>query len=71
MPSFETIDGAPGSQNGKASSGISDGTSLMDNAATKNVLIFLAERLVQISNVIGIGLLNEPVPSAALDEFCK
>ncbi|EGG13163.1 family 5 glycoside hydrolase [Melampsora larici-populina 98AG31] len=63
------LHGAPGSQNGKASSGTSDGTSFMDTAATKNVLTFLSERLTQVSNVIGIGLLNEPTPSASMDEF--
>ncbi|KAH9952177.1 glycoside hydrolase superfamily [Amylocystis lapponica] len=59
------LHGAPGSQNGQQHSGVSDGaTNLFDDPTyiniTMSVLIFLMEELVNVTNVVGIQILNEP-----------
>ncbi|TFY65483.1 hypothetical protein EVJ58_g1959 [Rhodofomes roseus] len=59
------LHGAPGSQNGQPHSGVSDGvTGLFDSQPNMDLTIalltFLAEQLVNVTNVVGIELLNEP-----------
>ncbi|CCL98443.1 uncharacterized protein FIBRA_00440 [Fibroporia radiculosa] len=68
------LHGAPGSQNGQPHSGISDGiTGLFDSPAYTNltitVLTFLMEQLMNVTNVIGIELLNEPQDVPQLPDF--
>ncbi|KAK0197224.1 glycoside hydrolase [Armillaria mellea] len=68
------LHGAPGSQNGQPHSGISDGqTNLFSDSdnwtKTQDVLIFLAEQLCNVTNVVGIELLNEPQDCDALVHF--
>ncbi|KAK0228429.1 glycoside hydrolase superfamily [Armillaria fumosa] len=68
------LHGAPGSQNGQPHSGVSDGqTNLFsdpDNwTKAQDVLIFLVEQLCNVTNVVGIELLNEPQDSDALVHF--
>jgi aryl-phospho-beta-D-glucosidase BglC (GH1 family) len=70
------LHGAPGSQNGEAHSGVSTGgAALFDGTAntqkTLEVLTFLTQHFASVSNVVGIELLNEPKPNAALESFCK
>lgn len=70
------LHGAPGSQNGLFSSGISDGQdSMWTDAAmqqkTLAALTFLATQLSTVTNVVGLQLLNEPSASADLETFCK
>lgn len=69
------LHGAVGSQNGQDHSGVSDGkTNLFGNQAyldkTVNVLVYLAEQLVEVTNVVGIQLLNEPKDDPGLPDFC-
>ena len=59
------LHGAPGSQNGLAHGGTSDGQqSLFDNQTniqlTINVLTYLTQQLTKVNNIVGIELLNEP-----------
>ena len=70
------LHGAPGSQNGQPHSGISDGqtrlfsdTTYMDK--TMQILMFLVEQLSNVTNVVGIEILNEPNDVPQLPDFCK
>lgn len=68
------LHGAPGSQNGQAHSGVSDGQQgLFDNPAnvqrTMDVLTFLTQQLAKVNNVVGIEILNEPSDVDALTGF--
>ncbi|KAH9901105.1 glycoside hydrolase [Cubamyces lactineus] len=68
------LHGAPGSQNGQPHSGISDGNvNLFDSDwyinKTMSVLTFLMEELVNVTNVVGIQILNEPQNVASLPDF--
>lgn len=68
-----TRPGAPGSQNGQAHSGISDGQVNLFNDPTNiqltlNALTFLTNQLVNVNNVVGIELLNEPSNDATLPD---
>ncbi|KZT68201.1 glycoside hydrolase family 5 protein [Daedalea quercina L-15889] len=68
------LHGAPGSQNGQPHSGISDGvTGLFDSPTymdmTISVLTFLVEQLVNVTNVVGIEILNEPQNDPGLPSF--
>ncbi|KAL4253866.1 glycosyl hydrolase 5 (cellulase A) family protein [Abortiporus biennis] len=68
------LHGAPGSQNGQQHSGISDGqTNLFDNPENiqraMDVLTFLTQQLVNVSNVVGIQILNEPQNVDSLADF--
>ena len=68
------LHGAPGSQNGQAHSGTSDGQqnlfSSPDNIQlTVNVLTYLTQQLVKVNNVVGIQLLNEPSNVDGLPSF--
>ncbi|KAH9945964.1 glycoside hydrolase [Epithele typhae] len=68
------LHGAPGSQNGQPHSGISDGkTELFGNDwftnKTLDVLTFLVEELVNVTNVVGIQILNEPTNDPLLPDF--
>lgn len=64
------LHGAYGSQNGQPHSGLSNGkidfftTANMD--LTKNLLVWLANEISDVTNVVGIQLLNEPVNRASL-----
>ena len=68
------LHGAPGSQNGQAHSGISDGQVNFFNDTnmdlTINVLTFLTEQFATVTNVIGIEILNEPNDDSTLPDFC-
>ncbi|TBU45740.1 glycoside hydrolase [Dichomitus squalens] len=68
------LHGAPGSQNGQPHSGISDGqANLWGNDVYKNktldVLTFLTQQLVKVTNVAGIQILNEPNNVGELADF--
>ena len=68
------LHGAPGSQNGQAHSGTSDGQqNLFDSPnniqLTVNVLTYLTQQLVKVNNVVGIQLLNEPSNVDSLPSF--
>ncbi|KAH9934661.1 glycoside hydrolase superfamily [Fomitopsis serialis] len=70
------LHGAPGSQNGQPHSGVSDGvTGLFNSQANMNltisILTFLAEQLVNVTNVVGIEILNEPQDDPELPNFCN
>lgn len=70
------LHGAPGSQNGQPHSGISDGqTNLFGNdyyiGKTMDVLTFLTQQLTNVTNVVGIQILNEPQNADSLPAFCK
>ncbi|KAF5344234.1 hypothetical protein D9756_001981 [Leucocoprinus leucothites] len=67
--------GAPGSQNGQQHSGISDGQTNFFNSydyqwKTIEALKFIVQQLGQITNVIGVQLLNEPIGHPSLENFC-
>ena len=69
------LHGAVGSQNGQPHSGISDGaTNLFDNPSnikqTIDVLSFLMNNLQNVTNVVGIQILNEPQNVPELTDFC-
>lgn len=69
------LHGAPGSQNGQPHSGISDGqVNLFGNDWYENktmaVLSFLAQELVNVTNIVGIQILNEPNNVDELPDFC-
>jgi glucan 1,3-beta-glucosidase len=69
------LHGAVGSQNGQPHSGISDGsTNLFDDPSnvqqTIAVLSFLMEQLCNVTNVVGIQILNEPQNVPKLPDFC-
>ncbi|KAF8652708.1 hypothetical protein AX16_004212 [Volvariella volvacea WC 439] len=68
------LHGAVGSQNGQPHSGISDGQAgLFANQDNQNrtiwVLRHLMEQLVDINNIVGIELLNEPQFDPGLNSF--
>ncbi|KAI0724054.1 glycoside hydrolase superfamily [Cerioporus squamosus] len=68
------LHGAPGSQNGQPHSGISDGqVNLFGNDWYENktmaVLTFLAHELVNVTNIVGIQILNEPNNVDELPDF--
>ncbi|ESK96875.1 glycoside hydrolase family 5 protein [Moniliophthora roreri MCA 2997] len=68
------LHGAVGSQNGQPHSGISDGqTQLFENQRnidlTLNCLTFLMKALVDVTNVVGIQILNEPQNVDLLPSF--
>lgn len=70
------LHGAPGSQNGQQHSGVSDGqVNLFGNDWYENktmaVLTYLTQQLVNVTNVVGIQMLNEPKNDAELADFCK
>jgi glucan 1,3-beta-glucosidase len=70
------LHGAVGSQNGQPHSGISDGaTNLFKNPSnvkkTLDVLIYLVQQMVSMTNVVGIQVLNEPENVSELTDFCK
>ncbi|KZT44036.1 glycoside hydrolase [Sistotremastrum suecicum HHB10207 ss-3] len=65
------LHGAPGSQNGQPHSGISDGEINLFNSTyyqnqTLSVLTHLALTLSNVTNVVGIELMNEPVNDPGL-----
>lgn len=64
------LHGAYGSQNGQAHAGLSDGKIDFYNAKnmnlTTNLLIWLANEISNVTNVVGIQLLNEPQDRASL-----
>jgi len=69
------LHGAPGSQNGRDHSGVSDGQTklfstplYMDKAIAG--LTFMMKTLARVSNVVGIQILNEPVYDDGLEDFC-
>jgi hypothetical protein len=69
------LHGAVGSQNGQPHSGISDGaTNLFDDPSnvrrTIAVLTFLMKHLCNVTNVVGIEILNEPQNVPKLLDFC-
>lgn len=69
------LHGAVGSQNGQPHSGISDGvTNLFSNPSdvqgTIRVLSFLMQQLSNVTNVVGIQILNEPKNVPELVDFC-
>ncbi|WVW86282.1 hypothetical protein I302_108324 [Kwoniella bestiolae CBS 10118] len=68
------LHGAPGSQNGQAHSGVSDGQqNLFSNPTniqlTINILTYLTQQLVKVNNVVGIQILNEPSNVDSLPSF--
>ncbi|TDL27386.1 glycoside hydrolase [Rickenella mellea] len=68
------LHGAPGSQNGQAHSGTSDGVAnLFNDPSNTNktiaVLTFLVQQLATVTNVIGVELLNEPINVPQLGDF--
>ncbi|KAI0780754.1 glycoside hydrolase [Trametes elegans] len=68
------LHGAPGSQNGQPHSGISDGNvGLFGNDwyinKTINVLTSLTQQLENVTNVVGIQILNEPQNVDSLPDF--
>lgn len=70
------LHGAVGSQNGQSHSGISDGkTQLFGNKSnidkTNAALVYLMQQLVNVTNVVGIQILNEPKNDPSLETFCK
>lgn len=70
------LHGAVGSQNGQPHSGISNGkTQLFSSESNMNatiaVLSFLVEQLCEVTNVVGIQLLNEPEDDPGLPAFCE
>ncbi|EPQ58194.1 glycoside hydrolase [Gloeophyllum trabeum ATCC 11539] len=69
------LHGAPGSQNGQPHSGISDGqTTLFADPSnvekTMQILTFLAGELSEVTNVVGVQILNEPKNVDSLEDFC-
>ncbi|KAL9935520.1 hypothetical protein V8E36_005868 [Tilletia maclaganii] len=64
------LHGAYGSQNGQSHSGISDGSTAFFTDAnmkrTADLLVWLANEISDVTNVVGIQLLNEPVDRASL-----
>lgn len=70
------LHGAPGSQNGQAHSGTSDGVvGLWKSPAYMNktieVLTNITRELVNVNNVVGIQLLNEPADDPIIPSFCE
>lgn len=70
------LHGAVGSQNGQAHSGVSTGgAQLIGNSGntnkTLNVLKFLTKELANVTNVVGIEILNEPKAVSGLEGFCE
>jgi aryl-phospho-beta-D-glucosidase BglC (GH1 family) len=70
------LHGAVGSQNGQPHSGISDGKVCLFNTPanvekTLAVLAFLTQQLCNVTNVVGIQLLNEPKDCPELVGFCE
>ncbi|WWD03768.1 hypothetical protein V865_001824 [Kwoniella europaea PYCC6329] len=68
------LHGAPGSQNGQAHSGVSDGQQNLFNNPTNvqltiNILTYLTQQLVKVNNVVGIQILNEPSNVDGLPAF--
>ncbi|KAH9857066.1 glycoside hydrolase [Lenzites betulinus] len=68
------LHGAPGSQNGQPHSGISDGkTGLFGDDwyinKTMAVLTHLTDQLANVTNVVGIQILNEPQNAPSLPDF--
>lgn len=69
------LHGAPGSQNGQPHSGVSDHQINLFNTPdnvdkTINVLTFLSQTLAGVTNVVGLGLVNEPEYNSVLEGFC-
>lgn len=69
------LHGAVGSQNGQTHSGISDGViGLFDNEEnikkTIAILKFLIQEFWNVTNVVGIQILNEPQNGPKLCDFC-
>ncbi len=70
------LHGAVGSQNGQPHSGISDNrVGLFGNKTnvekTLAVLTFLTRQLCNVTNVVGIQILNEPQNCDELPGFCE
>ncbi|KAJ6630675.1 glycoside hydrolase superfamily [Mycena sp. CBHHK59/15] len=68
------LHGAVGSQNGQPHSGISDKKTRLFNTPanmdkTLAVLTFLMQELCNVTNVVGIQILNEPTNVPTLDDF--
>ncbi|KAG8726132.1 Glucan 1,3-beta-glucosidase 3, partial [Ceratobasidium sp. 423] len=68
------LHGAPGSQSGQSHAGTSDGKIGLFNdeenvKKTIEVLTYLTQQLVPVSNVVGIQILNEPQNIATLPNF--
>lgn len=67
---------APGSQNGNYHAGTSDGivglfSSPTYIAQTIQILTFLTEQFAEVTNVVGIQLLNEPKNVGVITNFCE
>jgi aryl-phospho-beta-D-glucosidase BglC (GH1 family) len=64
------LHGAYGSQNGQDHSGVSDGVIGFFTSAhmtqTTNLLVWMTQQLANVTNIVGIELLNEPVNRASL-----
>jgi glucan 1,3-beta-glucosidase len=70
------VHGAVGSQNGQPHSGISDGQTRLFNSSTymdktMEFLMFLTAQLQNVTNIVGIEILNEPNDTPELLDFCK
>ncbi|KAJ7098034.1 glycoside hydrolase superfamily [Mycena belliarum] len=70
------LHGAPGSQNGQPHSGISDKhvglfKTSENMEKTLAILTFLTQQLCNVTNVVGIQILNEPQNNPALVDFCE
>jgi glucan 1,3-beta-glucosidase len=67
--------GAYGSQNGQSHSGVSTGQAQFfwdpyNRAKTVDALVYLTQQLVDVNNVVGIELLNEPSNDPILADWC-
>lgn len=70
------LHGAAGSQNGQAHSGTSTGQAQFfwdtyNRRKTVEVLVYLTQQLVQVTNVVGLQLLNEPNNDWILADWCE
>lgn len=70
------VHGAIGSQNGQSHSGISDGQTRLFNSTTYmdktfEMFMFLADQFQNVTNIVGIEILNEPNDTPNLSDFCK
>ena len=70
------VHGAIGSQNGQSHSGISDGQTRLFNSTTYmdktfEMFMFLADQFQNVTNIVGIEILNEPNDAPNLSDFCK
>ncbi|KAF8546974.1 glycoside hydrolase [Imleria badia] len=68
------VHGAAGSQNGQSHSGISDGQTRLFGSTTytdktMEIFMFLADQLQNVTNVVGVEILNEPNDAPDLSGF--